>query len=272
MCKVGESITFSGLTVIGALATVVVATFGFYQGLGPALAIGIAVALPGQPHPPPRPSGRARSRRVLAPRPHRGPACRGRLGPHRRPGGGKAGRSPWSIGLVIFGGLALSMLAYSPNGFNDQPPPATSDSGRGQALLAADFPSVETNPTAVLFRLPVPVWDEPAVLADAQTGLVGTGQFSAVTGALDPDGVVHHPVGPGRGPCRPGLAGAGVRPARSTHRPASPCRPQAYRAYQASAQFISADGRTIQFDTGLVAGGPDSTAAAVGHARRAGRR
>ncbi len=45
LCKVGESITFSGLTVIGALATVVVATFGLYQGLGPALAIGIAVAL-----------------------------------------------------------------------------------------------------------------------------------------------------------------------------------------------------------------------------------
>jgi len=45
LCKVGESITFSGLTVVGALATVVVATFGLYQGLGPALAIGIAVAL-----------------------------------------------------------------------------------------------------------------------------------------------------------------------------------------------------------------------------------
>ena len=45
LCKVGESITFSGLTVIGALATVVVASFGLYKGLGPALAIGIAVAL-----------------------------------------------------------------------------------------------------------------------------------------------------------------------------------------------------------------------------------
>ena len=37
----------------------------------------------------------------------------------------------------------------------------------------------------------------------------------------------------------------------------------AYRAYQASAQFISADGRTIQFQTGLRAGGADSTAAAA---------
>ncbi len=45
LCKVGESITFSGVTVMAALAAVVVASFGLYQGLGPALAIGIAVAL-----------------------------------------------------------------------------------------------------------------------------------------------------------------------------------------------------------------------------------
>ncbi len=43
--KVGESIAFSGLTVIAALSTVVIATFGLYQGFGPALAIGIAMAL-----------------------------------------------------------------------------------------------------------------------------------------------------------------------------------------------------------------------------------
>jgi len=36
----------------------------------------------------------------------------------------------------------------------------------------------------------------------------------------------------------------------------------AYEAYQASTQFISADGRTIQYQTALRAGGADSTAAA----------
>ena len=45
LAKVGESITFSGLIVIAALSTVVIATFGLYQGFGPALAIGIAMAL-----------------------------------------------------------------------------------------------------------------------------------------------------------------------------------------------------------------------------------
>ncbi|HEX8919231.1 MAG TPA: MMPL family transporter, partial [Chloroflexota bacterium] len=43
--RVGETISFSGATVIAALLCLLLATFGFYQGLGPALAIGIAVML-----------------------------------------------------------------------------------------------------------------------------------------------------------------------------------------------------------------------------------
>ena len=43
--RVGESITFSALTVIAALMSLVVAEFAFYQSLGPALAIGIALML-----------------------------------------------------------------------------------------------------------------------------------------------------------------------------------------------------------------------------------
>ena len=39
------AITFSALIVIGALLSLVIAQFGFYQGLGPALAIGIALML-----------------------------------------------------------------------------------------------------------------------------------------------------------------------------------------------------------------------------------
>ena len=43
--RVGESITFSAFTVIAALLTLVLAEFAFYQSLGPALAIGIALML-----------------------------------------------------------------------------------------------------------------------------------------------------------------------------------------------------------------------------------
>ena len=43
--RVGESITFSAFTVIAALMSLVLAEFAFYQSLGPALAIGIALML-----------------------------------------------------------------------------------------------------------------------------------------------------------------------------------------------------------------------------------
>ena len=166
------------------------------------------------------------------------------------------------IGLVIFCGLAASMLAYAPTGFNNQPPPATSDSGRGQAVLAADFPvgprpirppwCSSCRPRCGPTR---PYWPRP------KQGLARSGKFSTVTGALNPD----------RGRSSPSsLARA--------HRLLSPFGPAdalppvppdgvdvsaaVYRAYLASSQFISTDGRTILFETALRAGPPDSTAAA----------
>ena len=45
LTKVGETITFSALTVMAALLSLLLASFGLYQGLGPALAIGLGVML-----------------------------------------------------------------------------------------------------------------------------------------------------------------------------------------------------------------------------------
>ena len=45
MERVGLSISYSALTVIAALACLVLASFTLYQGLGPSLALGIAVML-----------------------------------------------------------------------------------------------------------------------------------------------------------------------------------------------------------------------------------
>ena len=45
VATVGESITFSALIVIAALMSLIIAQFDFYQSLGPALAIGIALML-----------------------------------------------------------------------------------------------------------------------------------------------------------------------------------------------------------------------------------
>lgn len=166
VCKVGESITFSGLTVMGALATVAIATFGLYRGLGPALAIGIAIAL-------------IANLTLL-------PALLTVLGTSvfwpRIPASGQRGRGTWGaiagkvvgrpvltliLGLVFLGGLAASMVAYTPSGFGSQGPPASSDSGRGQAILMKDFPTAGADSAVVLFRLPISVWNEPQVLAGA---------------------------------------------------------------------------------------------------------
>ena len=80
------------------------------------------------------------------------------------------------------------MLAYSPTGFDSQAVPSAADSAKGQALLAAHYPTAESDPTDVLFRLPASVWDDPAVLTTATDGLRNSGQFTSVTGALDPNG------------------------------------------------------------------------------------
>ena len=45
VARVGEAITYSGLTVAAALLTLLLAPFGIYRGLGPALALGIGVML-----------------------------------------------------------------------------------------------------------------------------------------------------------------------------------------------------------------------------------
>ncbi len=261
LCKVGESITFSGLTVIGALATVVVATFGLYQGLGPALAIGIAVALVANLTLLPALLA-VLGRSVFWPRIPRPGVHRG--GTWGRIAGKVVGRPVLTlvVGLVIFGGLAVSMLAYAPSGFNDPPPPATSDSGRGQAILTADYPSAETNPTDILFRLPHSVWDDPQLLATAQRALTRTGEFSSVTGALDPNGTPITAAALAEAHTQLGALGPAAQlqavPPDTTSLSAA-----AYRDYRGSAQFISGDGRTLRFETSLKAGSPESTAAAA---------
>ncbi|HEX3980004.1 MAG TPA: MMPL family transporter [Acidimicrobiales bacterium] len=260
LCKVGESITFSGLTVIGALSTVVIATFGLYQGLGPALAIGIAVALLANLTLLPALlavlGGAVFWPRIPQVGEHKGGTW-GRIA-------GKVVNRPvltLVVGLVIFGGLALSMLAYAPTGFGDQPAPATSDSGRGQAVLAADFPSDQDNPTTVLFRLPTSVWDEPQVLAQAQRGLMRSGLLSDVNGALNANGTAVTPTALAQAHAQlDGLGPAAELPVSSPV--GTDVTPATYRAYQGSAQFISADGRTILYEVDLRAGPSTSTAAA----------
>jgi RND superfamily putative drug exporter len=261
LSKVGESITFSGLTVIAALVTVVIATFGLYKGFGPALAIGIAMAL--------------LANLTLLPAllaicgrsvfwPHNPVAGQVKRGTWGRTAGRVVGHPVRTLvlGLVILGGLAMAMLAYSPTGFDNRAVPPAADSARGQALLSAHYPAAVSDPTDVLFALPAPVWDQPEALATAAHGLRASGQFSSVTSVLDANGT---PVAPADlASAHRELAAAGppqdlpaVPPVGYTGSLA------AYAAYRGSAQFISADGRTLLFPTSLAAGPSMSTSAAA---------
>ena len=251
---VGESITFSGSTVILAFASLVLASFGLYRGLGPGLAIGIAVVLLVDLTLLPALLA-ILGRRVFWPRtPKAGSWKEGLWG---RAAGRAVARPVFvlAIGLVVFGGLSFANLAYAPSGFSSTSgAPAGSDSEVGHAVLLAHFPAAEVNPTNALFRLARPVWSDPGVLPAATSGLLRADVFTAVAGPLDPNGTVlstgelvklHDELGP-----------AALLPLQP---PAGSTVPVAtYQAYRATAQFISPDGRTVQFYALLRAGDPSS--------------
>ncbi|HTT52039.1 MAG TPA: MMPL family transporter [Streptosporangiaceae bacterium] len=257
LTRVGESITFSAATVIAALLSLLVATFQIYSTLGIPLAIGIGVMLL---------AGLTLLPALLA------TFGRAAFWPSKtREGAGKigvwgrvAGRITQhpalilSIGLLVFGGLAVVSLGYRGAGFGGETnAPAHSDSAAGQALLTKYFPSSTANPTNILFTLKQPAWADPAVLARAESELSGSGLFTKIAGPLNPTG---YPLTPAQYAALHRLLG----PAKALPPvpPASVKIPAAgYQLYRATAEFVSPDGHTVQFATGLKAGDAASTSA-----------
>ncbi len=244
MQTVGETITFSALTVIAALSTLVVAQFGLYQSLGPALAIGVALMLLAGLTLLPAllaifgravfwPTSTARSEQVTA-------SFWGRLtgGLMQRPA------ITLSVGVILFVGLALGQLGTSLGGFGGQTTgPTGADSTAGTAAITAHYPTANQNPADILFRFPAPIWNDPSRLATAEQGLMKISSIQTVLGPLNPTGVpltvtqltqLHQLLG------NPQALPA-VPP------PNSKVSPQAYNAYRATGQYISADGQTVQF-------------------------
>jgi RND superfamily putative drug exporter len=269
--RVGESITFSGATVIAAMLTLLTASFSFYADLGGPFAIAIAVTLIAALTLLPallsiRLSLLAAKRSLFL-------AVFGRpkLLPWNIQGGGKAGA--WGriagrivkhpvptlvSGIVVFGGLAFAVFGYTAAGFGGSTaPPAGTDSAAGQALLNKYFPQSSANPTTVIFRFGTPVWQNPAPLATAASKLQESGLFTQVSGPLNPTGAqltpaqftaLHAKLGPAKALPPTPPAGSGV--------PAG-----AYQLYRATANFVSPDGRTVLYETGLKAGDPGTTRA-----------
>jgi len=248
--RVGESITFSAFTVIVALLSLVLAEFGFYQTMGPPLAIGIALMLlAGLTLLPALLAifGRAvfwpsSTRLVVAER----AAIWERVGviAARRPA------ATLAVGVGLFSVLALTLLTTGTAGFGDNSSTASgTDSAQGANLLQAHFSSSGQNRTAILMQFPGSVWDDPSPIASAQAGLSGLAELADLEGPLNPNGIpltveqlseLHRTLGPARQ--LPSVPLTSAVP------------PQLYNAYRATGQLITADGRTIQFSTNVANG------------------
>jgi putative drug exporter of the RND superfamily len=255
--RVGETITFSALTVIAALLSLLVATFQIYSQLGVPLAIGIGTMLL---------AGLTLLPALLA------VFGRAAFWPSKTGAGtGKAGLwgrvaarivrrpvVPLTIGVVVMGLLAIGVASYQPGGFGGAiTAPAGSDSALGTALLAKHFPSSSANPTNLVYKLPQPVWENPAPIKAATSQLAASDLFTGVTGPLNPAGVTL--TGAQYQALHAALGNPAALPAVPPANSSIPV--EAYEAYRATAQYVSPDGETIQFETGLKAGDPSTTAA-----------
>jgi RND superfamily putative drug exporter len=269
LTKVGESITFSAFTVIAALLSLLFATFQIYSNLGIPLAIGIAVMLL---------AGLTLLPALLAifgkavfwPSKNRAGAettgMWGRFATQvlKRPA------VALTIGVVVFGALSAAVVNYQSAGFGGTiTAPAGTDSAAGTDLLNKYFPSTAANPTNLVYQLPVPAWQDAPAIQAAYTQLSGSKDvFTGVTGPLNPVGgagftpaqytQLHALLGPpAKLPATPP-----AEPAAVTQTGISATQwTEAYQLYRATAQYVSPDGKTIQFATSLTAGDPSTTAA-----------
>jgi RND superfamily putative drug exporter len=232
------------------------ATFGIYQSLGAPLAIGIGLMLL---------AGLTLTPALLAifgggavfwpSKPQRGV---GKVGVWGRVSA-KIVRHPavtLTVGLVVFGGLAVAVSGYQAAGFGSAlSAPSGSDGATGNSVIDAHFPKSASNPTNVLFTLRTSAWDDPAVLTTAHDELAASPVFNGVTGPLNPNGAV--------------LTGAQLTQLHSrlgapnglSAVPPAGVDATEYQAYRATANYLSANGLTVQFYTSLTARDPSTTSA-----------
>ncbi len=262
LSKVGESITFSAATVIAALLSLASAQFGLYRGLGYPLAIGISLML-------------LAGLTLL-------PALLAILGKAVFwPSNIKAGTykvGAWGriantivkrpvitlfVGLIFFGSLAAMSIGNHPSGFsNPTSSPKGTDSYYGNQILKAHFPSSSFNPTQVIYTFDKPVWSNLTELNDIENALKQSPQFKTVSGPFNTSGTqltpnqlsaLHEQLG------NPRLLPA-VQPAAASGT-ASSVSAVIYNSYRAEYQYISADGKTVLFETTLTSGDASSTSA-----------
>lgn len=225
IARVGEAITFSAATVAGALLCLLLASFGLYRGLGPSLSIGLAVML-------------LAALTLL-------PALltifgRAVFWPSKIDHKVKIGLwgrladrvilSPVKmlvIGTMLLAMLAFGALGYKTAGFVTAKAPAGSDSAAGNKILKDHFPAANQNPQLVIMRFETPVWQDLDKVLIAQNQLAQSSIFEAVSGPFTINGLALTPEQLG------GLYKTD---------PGNPL-------LKAESQFISPDGKIVQFNT-----------------------
>ena len=249
LTNVGETISFSAFTVIAAMLSLLLSQFGFYQGLGPALAIGIGLMLL---------AGLTFLPAVLA--------IFGRAvfwpSNTKAMGGEKIGiwgslavrvvRKPVVTLVALIAAfvlLACGLINSGTTGFGDKVTgPKGSDSAAGQAVIAQHYPQAGDSlyRTLVLFRFNQPIWSHLGTLDTIQANLSHNQSFvtGSLSGALNPYGIpltatqlasLHKQLGPAQ-------ALPPVQPARFKN-----VSPSAYNAYRATFLYISPPGTTVQW-------------------------
>lgn len=259
LARVGESITASAGTVIAALLTLLLATFGMYHDLAVPLALGVsAILLAGLTLLPAllailgnavfwpvRPTARA----------HRD-ALWGRVAARlvQRPA------RTLTVGVLALVALSIGGLFLASAGFDQgASAPSESSAAHGNAAIAAHFPEQSSNPTNLILRFPSPIWASASKLNVLGGDLATSGQFTTLAGPLDPMGVV---LGANDFTALHAAVGS---PQEAVERhlvvPPAGISAEAFAAYRSDVRYVSSDGRTVQFEAGLAAGSPSSTAA-----------
>jgi RND superfamily putative drug exporter len=236
LTHVGESITFSAATVIAAMLCLMLAVFGLYKGLGPALAIGLVImlliALTFLPA-----LLSILGRAVFWPTKTTQREVKVGLWGRLADAAIKKPAVVLVLGVLIFGGLGLGLTSYKASGFGDVSAPAGSDSAQGQQAIARHFPAANNNPQLLIFRFNQSVWENPKPMAKAEAELTASKIFKAVSGPLNANGF--------------SLTPAQLVKAHGSGGPAE----------AALDQFISKDGKTVQYYGILSAGKTGSTEA-----------